>query len=245
MTISFIFSSSLDLLIFSLVFIFSCPLLFCPLIFCSLLFCLLSSVLFSSVSCLLSSSLLFSSLLSSVLFCLLSSLSLAWGGLCCVCVLVCACWVCVCVCWCVCVGVCVLGVCVGVCGVVVVCCGVLWCVVVACGVVFVVVWHAENLRVCIQHVPVCAFKMSPCVPATCPHVFFMWACCRYTRGHFERTHGDVLNAHTEGRSLSSLFPPFSLSLSLSSPFSLSLPLFLSSLSSSVVLLPIPPIIRFA
>ena len=26
--------------------------------------------------------------------------------------------------------------------------------------------------VCIQHVPVCAFKMSPCVPATCPHVFF-------------------------------------------------------------------------
>ena len=49
---------------------------------------------------------------------------------------------------------------------------------------------------CIQHVPVCAFKMSPCVPATCPHVFFMWACCPYTRGHFERTHGDVLNAHT-------------------------------------------------
>ena len=50
----------------------------------------------------------------------------------------------------------------------------------------------------------------------------------YTRGHFERTHGDVLNAHTEGLSLSSLFPPFSLSLSLSSFFSLSLPLFLSS-----------------
>ena len=30
----------------------------------------------------------------------------------------------------------------------------------------------EAPRVCIQHVPVCAFKMSPCVPATCPHVFF-------------------------------------------------------------------------
>ena len=54
----------------------------------------------------------------------------------------------------------------------------------------------EAPRVCIQHVPVCAFKMSPCVPATCPHENFMWACCRYTRGHFERTHGDVLNAHT-------------------------------------------------
>ena len=91
----------------------------------------------------------------------------------------------------VCLSVCV---CVGVCGV--------WsCVVcvVECGVVFVVVWHAENLRVCIQHVPVCAFKTFPCVPATCPHVLYMWACCRYTRGHFERTHGDVLNAHTEGR----------------------------------------------
>ena len=74
-----------------------------------------------------------------------------------------------------------------------------------------------------------------------------WACCRYTRGHFKRTHGDVLNAHTEGLSLSSLFPPFSLSLlSLSSVLSLSLSLsfslfsfcslflFLSSLSSSVV-----------
>ena len=68
-------------------------------------------------------------------------------------------------------GVCVLGVRVGC--VCVVCCGVVLCCVVLCGVVwccvvFVVVWHAENLCVCIQHVPVCAFKMSPCVPATCP-----------------------------------------------------------------------------
>ena len=42
----------------------------------------------------------------------------------------------------------------------------------------------EALRVCIQHIPVCAFKMSPCVPATCPHEKNMWACCRYTRGTF-------------------------------------------------------------
>ena len=49
-------------------------------------------------------------------------------------------------------------------------------------------------RVCIQNVPVCAFKTFPCVPATCPHVLYMWAC--YTRERFERTHGDVLNVHT-------------------------------------------------
>ena len=50
----------------------------------------------------------------------------------------------------------------------------------------------EALRVCIQHV-----RSKCCVPATCPHEKNMWACCRYTRGHFERTHGDVLNAHTQ------------------------------------------------
>ena len=52
--------------------------------------------------------------------------------------------------------------------------------------------------------PVCAFNTSPCVRSKCPRVYRqhahmkknMWACCRYTRGHFERTHGDVLNAHT-------------------------------------------------
>ena len=90
------------------------------------------------------------------------------------------------------------------------------------------VWHAENLRVCIQHVPVCAFKTSPCVPA--PRAGAeknMWACCRYTRGRFERTHAGVLNAHTEGLSLSSLFPPFSLSLSFSLFSFFSLSLFLS------------------
>ena len=52
---------------------------------------------------------------------------------------------------------------------------------------------------------VCAFNTSPCVRSKCPRVYRqhahmkknMWACCRHTRGHFERTHGDVLNAHTE------------------------------------------------
>ena len=116
-------------------------------------------------------------------------------GLLCVREMLCACCVRVCVlvcaCWCVRVGVCVLVLVFGV-GVLVCVVAVLVCVLLCVGVcvsVFVVVWHAENLRVCIQHVPVCAFKMSPCVPATCPHVFFMWACCRCTL--------DVLNAHTQ------------------------------------------------
>ena len=119
-----------------------------------------------------------------------------------------------CACWCVRV-VCVL-------------CACCVCGCVLCGVCLFV-WHAENLRVCIQHVPVCAFKMSPCVPATCPHVFYMWACCRYTRGRFDRTRGRVECTDGGPLSLSSLFLPFSLSL---------------SLSSSLVLLTIPPIIRF-
>ena len=32
----------------------------------------------------------------------------------------------------------------------------------------------------------------------------MYGWCRYTRGRFERTHGDVLNPHTEGRGSSSM-----------------------------------------
>ena len=77
------------------------------------------------------------------------------------CVALCACWcvrvvcVLVCACWCVRVGVCVLCV----------VCGCVWCGV------CLFVWHAENLRVCIQHGSVCAFKTFPCVPATCAHVF--------------------------------------------------------------------------
>ena len=52
------------------------------------------------------------------------------------------------------------------------------CCVVWCGVV----WHVENLRVQIQIVPVCASTTRTCV-STC------------VRG--ARTHGDVLNVHTE------------------------------------------------
>ena len=87
--------------------------------------------------------------------------------------------VCVLVCGCVCLR---MSLCVSVCVSVLVCvvCGLVWCVlcvvcgcvwlcVVVCGMLFVVVWHAENPHVCIQHVPVCAFKTFPCVPATCPH----------------------------------------------------------------------------
>ena len=103
------------------------------------------------------------------------------------CVALCACCVrvgvcvLVCACWCVRVGVRV------VCGVVFVCscglCGVCCVVcVVVCGVVFVVVWHAENLRVC-----------TPCVRSKRSRVYR-----QHAHMFFERTHGDVLNAHTEG-----------------------------------------------
>ena len=84
---------------------------------------------------------------------------------------------------------CVFGVCV-VCALVFVwCVCVLVCVLVCVVVSVVVVWHAENPRLCIQHVPVCTFKTFPCVQATCPHLLYMLSCCRYTRERFERTHG--------------------------------------------------------
>ena len=41
--------------------------------------------------------------------------------------------------------------------------------------------------VCIDRVSVCTFKTTPCVPAPRPHVSYMWAWCRYTRGRFECT----------------------------------------------------------
>ena len=44
--------------------------------------------------------------------------------------------------------------------------------------------HSERLRVYQHHAHMC-FNMS--------------AWCRYTRGRFESTHGDVLNGHTEGK----------------------------------------------
>ena len=49
----------------------------------------------------------------------------------------------------------------------------------------------------------CTFKTSPFVPAPRAHVFqHVCAWCRYTRGRFELTHGDVLSGHTEFRSVS-------------------------------------------
>ena len=43
----------------------------------------------------------------------------------------------------------------------------------------------------------CTFKTSPFVPAQRAHMFqHVCAWCRYTRGHFERTHGDVFSGHT-------------------------------------------------
>ena len=41
----------------------------------------------------------------------------------------------------------------------------------------------------VERVSVCTFKTFPCVPAPSPHVSYMCAWCRYTRGRFERTHG--------------------------------------------------------
>ena len=48
-----------------------------------------------------------------------------------------------------------------------------------------------------KNVTVCTFKTSPCVPAPRAHMSqHVCAWCRYTRGRFERTHGDVLSGHT-------------------------------------------------
>ena len=48
-----------------------------------------------------------------------------------------------------------------------------------------------------KNVTVCTFKTSPFVPAPRAHMFqHVCAGCRYTRGRFERTHGDALSGHT-------------------------------------------------
>ena len=48
-----------------------------------------------------------------------------------------------------------------------------------------------------NNVSVCAFKTSPFVPAPRAHMLkHVCAWCRYKRGRFERTHGDVLSGHT-------------------------------------------------
>ena len=75
------------------------------------------------------------------------------------------------------------------------------CVCVCCGTLKKLkeksVWIQKRLRVCIQKRPrVCRHHVHMC--------FNMYAWCRYTRGRFERTHGDVLNPHTEGRGSSSV-----------------------------------------
>ena len=57
-------------------------------------------------------------------------------------------------------------------------------------------------RVLILNVSVCTFKTSPCMPAPRAHVFQHVGVVRYTRGRFERTHGDVLNLHTVFSSVS-------------------------------------------
>ena len=76
-----------------------------------------------------------------------------------------------------------------------------------CDVVCVgVCGSGRGVCVCGVKNSVCRFKTPPCVHSKSlrvyPHhahvLFSTCACCRYTRGRFERTHGDVLNLHTEG-----------------------------------------------
>ena len=55
----------------------------------------------------------------------------------------------------------------------------------------------------VQNASVCTFKTSPFVLAPRAHMLkHVCAWCWYTRGRFERTHGDVLSGHTGFRSVS-------------------------------------------
>ena len=56
----------------------------------------------------------------------------------------------------------------------------------------------EREREKAENPSVCRFKTSPCVPGKRPHVLDMRAFSRYTRRRLERTHGGILNLHTEG-----------------------------------------------
>ena len=58
----------------------------------------------------------------------------------------------------------------------------------------------KKTRVYVENASVCTFKTSPCVPAPSPHVSYMWAWCRYTRGRFECTHGGAFDADTRSPS---------------------------------------------
>ena len=128
------------------------------------------------------------------------------------CTCTCTC-TCMCMCMCMCMSMCMLTwlcVCDVCCGVYVVlwCCVFCWWCVVWCGVVLL----CGVVRLGMRKTPPCAFKTPPCVPGKRPHVqhrAFSW----YTRRRRDRTHGGVLNAHTEGFSAFSVF----LALSLLSP----------------------------
>ena len=161
---------------------------------------------------------------------------------CCACVLK---WLCVCV-ESVC-GVCAESVCgigvwcfsvvvyCSVCGVCCVCSVVCWVVSVVCGVrrVWCVgcVWRGLARG---KH-PVCRFKTSPCAGSRRLRVYRQNArmcstCARFAGTHaglFETTHGDVLNLHTEGISLSLPSPSLFLSSFLLSLFLRSLPSYFS------------------
>ena len=140
----------------------------------------------------------------------------------CVCIVRGGVWYVVCVCWCVCVGVCggvcvesVFGMCVLYFGVVVrfvcvsVMCGVggwcvvcnVWCVVsrdmyYICGVVCCVCCVCGR---CLARgkLPVCRFKTSPCAGSKRIRVYRQNARMLNTFARFARSHGGVLNLHTE------------------------------------------------
>ena len=194
------FLASLSLFIFSFILSLLLSCIFSLLVFSLLFSSLSSSLVFSRLSSfifsfLLFSCLVFSSLVLSCLFFLCLSLSLSVSLCFCLslslsnfcfslslsvsvsvwcCVLWCVSWS-WCCCWSWCVFVCVC-----------VCCGTL-----------------KNVK----KKPCVDSKMPPCVhskrPRVCRHhvhmCFNMYAWCRYTRGRFKRTHGDVSNPHTEGR----------------------------------------------
>ena len=75
---------------------------------------------------------------------------------------------------------------------------------VACGIKWSIFFLSPSSPSLFSHAPVCRFKTPPCVHSKRLHVcrqhahmcFNMCAWCRFTRGRFARTHGDVLNVHT-------------------------------------------------
>ena len=195
----FFILSLLSSLIFSLIFSFifhlllpPCLVLSCLVLSCLVLSCLVLSCLVLSclvLSCLVLSCLVLSCLVLSclVLSCLvLSCLSLflsSFSVFLCLSVSV-SVWCCVVLC-----GVVGRGVCLCVC--VCVCCGTL---------------KKREKNACVDSkTPPCVHSKRLCVCRHHAHVCFnICAWCRYTRGRYERTHGDVLNGHTGSRGSSSV-----------------------------------------